>query len=404
METEARPAGWRAGLNRNVVVLGLVSFFTDISSEMLVPIRFIFLLRWLGTPLALAGLIEGLSEAAASVLKVAVGRRTDQVPRRSPMITLGYGLSNLAKPLIGFVGAWQPALALLLADRVGKAIRSAPRDTIIADSVPREYRGKAFGFHRAMDTFGAALGPLATALILRVTDNNLAAVFRWTIVPGLIAVVIVPLFLREPPRTQPATAATPGAPASLTPLGTRFWAFSVIWALFSLGNSSDSFIFLRSVDIDSQLMLVPLFYAGFNIAYALAATPLGSLSDVLGRLPLLVFSLVVFGCTYLGWSAATRPWQIAQLFVLYGLYYAGTEGVARAFVADLVPQGRRGTAMGWFTALTGIAMLPANLLAAYLWSNVGKQAPFVYGAGMAFAAALLLLICYPWLRAAKAAA
>ncbi|HNP72562.1 MAG TPA: MFS transporter, partial [Kouleothrix sp.] len=193
-------------------------------------------------------------------------------------------------------------------------------------------------------------------------------------------------------------AAEPAAPSSAEPLGARFWAFAVIWAIFSLGNSSDSFIFLRSFDIDAQLMLVPLFYAGFNIAYALAATPLGSLSDVLGRLPLLLFSLVVFGFTYLGWSVASQPWHIAELFVMYGLYYAGTEGVARAFVADLVPKGRRGAALGWFTALSGLATLPANLMAAYLWNNVGKQAPFVYGAGLAFGAALLLLIGYRWLR------
>ncbi len=397
MESQTQPTGWRAGLNRNVVVLGLVSFFTDISSEMLVPIRFIFLVRWLGTPLALAGLIEGISEAAASLLKVAVGKRSDRVARRGPMIILGYSLSNLAKPLIGFVSTWQPALALLLVDRVGKSIRGAPRDTIIADSVPAEYRGKAFGFHRSMDTFGAALGPLATMLVLNRTGEDLSAVFRWTIVPGLISILIIPLFLREPARKAPV-AAEPAAPSSAEPLGARFWAFAVIWAIFSLGNSSDSFIFLRSFDIDAQLMLVPLFYAGFNIAYALAATPLGSLSDVLGRLPLLLFSLVVFGFTYLGWSVASQPWHIAELFVMYGLYYAGTEGVARAFVADLVPKGRRGAALGWFTALSGLATLPANLMAAYLWNNVGKQAPFVYGAGLAFGAALLLLIGYRWLR------
>lgn len=401
-QQEPQSAGWRAGLTRNVFVLGAVSFFTDISSEMLVPIRFIFLVRWLGTPLLLASLIEGLTEAAASLLKVAVGKRSDRVRRRGPMITLGYTLSNLAKPLIGLISSWQPALALLLVDRVGKAIRGAPRDTIIADSVPAEYRGKAFGFHRSMDTFGAAFGPLAATAILSWTGNDLGAVFRWTIVPGLLGILVIPLFLREPPRELPAAPAQ-GAPAGDVPLGARFWAFALIWSLFSLGNSSDSFIFLRSFDLDAQLMLVPLFYAGFNVAYALAATPLGSLSDVLGRLPLLLFSLVVFGFTYLGWSVASKPWHIAELFVLYGLYYAGTEGVARAFVADLVPKERRGAAMGWFTALTGLAMLPANLMAAYLWNNYGKQMPFIYGAGMAFGAALLLLLCYRWLRGPRAA-
>lgn len=400
----APDAGWRAGLNRNVVVLGLVSFFTDISSEMLIPVRFLFLVHWLGAPLALAGLIEGLSEAAASVLKVAVGRRTDRVRRRTPMILFGYSLSNLAKPLIGFVQTWQPALALLLADRVGKAVRGAPRDTIIADSVPATYRGKAFGFHRAMDTAGAALGPLIASLILAATGGNLPAVFFWTVVPGVIGILIIPLLLREPPRDRAPAAPVAGAAAPAVPLGARFWVFTLIWTLFSLGNSSDSFIFLRSYDLDAQLALVPLFYAGFNIVYALCAIPLGSLSDEIGRLPILAGSLLLFGAIYTGWSQATQTWQSAVLFLLYGLYYGGTEGVARAFVADLLPAGRRGTALGWFTALTGVATLPANLIAAYLWNAQGRSAPFVFGAAMAFAAGALLLLCYPWMRRARAVA
>ncbi len=402
---DQRPARrWRAGLNRTVVVLGLVSLFTDVSSEMLMPVRFIFLIKWLGTPLAIAALIEGLTEAASSLLKVAVGKRTDRVNRRTPMILLGYTLSNLAKPVIGWVQTWQPALGLLLVDRSGKAIRGAPRDAVIADSVPEHYRGKAFGFHRSMDTLGAAIGPLLTVAILSRTGNDLPAVFRWTLVPGSLAILVILLFLREPAyEDTSATKAARHEDARTPPaaLGRRFWTFTAIWTLFSLGNSSDSFIFLRSLDLDSALARIPLYYAGFNITYAALATPLGSLSDRSGRLPLLVLSLAVFALTYGGWGLARLSWQVMLLFLLYGVYYAATEGVARAFVADLMPRGRRGIALGWFLALTGLAALPANLVAAYLWTHVGKGAPFVYGTAMAVVAALLLILCRPWLVGAR---
>jgi MFS family permease len=280
---------WRAGISRNVLVLGLVSFFTDVSSEMLVPIRFLFLVRWLGTPLLLAALVEGMAEAASSLLKVLVGKRTDRVNRRAPMLILGYSLSNFAKPLIGFVQSWLPALGLVLVDRVGKAIRTAPRDALIADSVTQQHRGKAFGFHRSMDTLGAAVGPLLTVLILEWTGNNLPAVFRWTIVPGILAILVIPILLREPKREAPVqTANTPSTLALTTPLGWGFWFFTVAWMLFSLGNSSDAFIFLRSVDIDTQLIQVPLYYAAFNVVYALAAKPFGALSDKIRRFPMLI--------------------------------------------------------------------------------------------------------------------
>ncbi len=389
----AERPGWRAGLNRNVIVLGLVSLCTDISSEMLVPIRFLFLVNWMGTPLVLASLIEGLTEAASSLLKVGVGKRTDRVQRRTPMILLGYTLSNLAKPLIGWVPSWQPALGLLLTDRVGKAIRGAPRDTVIADSVAARYRGKAFGFHRSMDTAGAALGPLLTALILSRTSGSLPTVFKWTLVPGLLGILIIPLFLREKPR-ESSNVSQGVAQLNAAPLGRRFWTFTLIWALFSLGNSSDSFIFLRSIDIDAQLVRLPLYYAAMNVTYALLATPLGALSDRIGRLPILILSLGVFALAYAGWNTVTQSWQILGLFLLYGLYYAATEGIARAFVADLIPQGRRGVALGWFTAMTGIAVLPANLAAAFLWNHFGHRAPFRYGALLAAIAAIALLISW----------
>ena len=391
---------WMAGLNRTIYVLGLTSLFTDVSTEMLVPIRFIFLVRWLGTPLAIAALIEGLAESASSLLKVAVGRRADRVKRRTPMLLCGYSLSNLAKPAIGFVLTWQPAMVLLLLDRIGKAIRVAPRDAMIADSAPAAQRGKAFGFHRAMDTLGAACGPLITVMILELAHGDMSAVFRWTIIPGLLAVLVILLFLREPRHRAAADEQAMQAPdigaMVTTPLGHRFWVFTAIWTLFSLGNSSDAFIFLRSLDLDATLVRVPLYYAGLNAIYALFAMPLGALTDRIGRLPLLIFSCAIFAAVYTGWGLARHPWQLAVLFLLYGLYYAATEGVARAYVVDLIPAGRRGSALGWFLALTGLAALPANLLASYLWTHVSQSAPFFYGAMLAGIAAGLLWATQTW--------
>src|SRR5262249_28705374 len=235
-------------------------------------------------------------------------------------------------------------------------------------------------------------------LSLSWTNGDLPAVFRWTIVPGVLALLIIPSFLREPPRAAPRPEARPSA--AYERLGRKFWIFTAIWVLFSLGNSSDSFIFLRSADIDSQLVRVPLYYAGFNITYAIFATPLGALSDRLGRILLVASSLVAFALVYAGWAWASASWQIFGLFLLYGLYYAATEGVARAYVTDLIPESRRGAALGWFTALTGIATLPANLAAAYLWNAMGQGAPFLYGAAFALCAGVAL-VCYARAMPAK---
>ncbi len=400
---------WKQGISRNVVVLGLTGLFTDMSSEMILPVRFIFLVRWLFLDLYVAAWIEGCAEALSSVLKVLVGKRADRVPRRKPLIVAGYTISNLAKPLIGFVHSALPALSFVVLDRFGKAIRGAPRDKLIADSTPPAFRGKAFGFYRSFDTLGAGLGPLSAAIILSLTNNDVPQVFRWALLPGLLSILVLVLFLREHPAA-PAAPPAPPAPSAAAPassqarIGWQFWAFTGIWFLFSLGNSSDSFVFLRSMDLDSQLARLPVYYAAMNVSFALLATPLGALSDRLGRLPLLIAGLLVFAGIYVGWSLASANhwWQLALLFLGYGVYYAATHGVARAFVADLAPRSRRGTVMGWFDALTGLAALPANLIAAYLWQNQSIAAPFYYGAAMAFAAALLLLLSARWLAKPEA--
>lgn len=437
--TEAGPAalagapeggrpGWMRGITGTVVVLGIIALLTDMSSEMIMPLRLIFLVQVLGTPLAVAGMIEGVAEGATSILKVVAGRLADRFPDRRGLVTVGYSVSNLAKPLLALVTQWPLALGFILVDRAGKAVRGSPRDAMIADSVPTEVRGKAFGFHRSADTLGAAIGPLLALAILAATGGNLRAVFGWTLIPGLVCIVVALVFLRDPrqPRARMAKAAKAAPaqalaapavtlPADVAPattiatsapelrawqgLGPRFWLFTAAAAVFALGNSSDAFLFLRTEGIESSLEAVPLVYFGFNIIYALLATPLGSLSDRFGRLPVLAAGYAAFTLVYLGWTQATLTWQVWALFGVYGIYYAATEGIGKAYVTDIVPRNRRGTALGWYNALTGLSALPANIVGAWLWSQFGPGATFGMGAWLGAIAFGLLIAWWPWLRA-----
>jgi MFS-type transporter involved in bile tolerance (Atg22 family) len=247
----------------------MVSLFTDISSEMIVPVRILFLVGVLNTPLALAGLIEGVAESTASLLKIVSGRMADQVAERKPMILFGYTLSNGIKPVLAFVSNWVPALGLIFLDRVGKGVRSSPRDALLADSAEPEYRGKAFGFHRAMDTLGAAIGPLFAVVILAVSGGDLRQVFLWTALPGALSILVVLFFLHERRRVIPAPKPVervqipwPERWRAMTALGSRFWMFTAISTIFAVGNSSDAFIFLRTEGLEGKLVAVPLIYFG----------------------------------------------------------------------------------------------------------------------------------------------
>ncbi|HEX8034194.1 MAG TPA: MFS transporter [Ktedonobacterales bacterium] len=395
-------AGTTAGITRIVIVLGVIALFTDMSSEMIVPLRLLFLVQVLGTPLTLAGLIEGLAEGAASLLKIASGRMADRVSSRRALITSGYAFSNLTKPLLALVTNWPIALGLILLDRSGKAIRSSPRDAMLADSVLPSQRGKAFGFHRSADTLGAAIGPLLALAILAATGGNLRAVFAWTLAPGLVAIVVAAFFLRDPRRGSQTKTEVSGhgdvSAHSWQRLGAKFWLFTAAAVIFAFGNSSDAFLFLRSEGLEASLIAVPALYFAFNMVYALLATPLGSLSDRFGRLPVLTAGYAAFALVYLGWTQAHAGWQAWALFLVYGVYYAATEGVARAFVADLVPGARRGSALGWFNGLTGIAALPANIAGGWLWSQFGPSATFGLGAWLGVVACGLLIAWWPWLR------
>ncbi len=391
-EPEAHPAARHLG--RNVWVAGLVSLFTDISSEMIVPVLPLYLTGVLGAPAMVVGLIEGVAETSASLTKSVSGWLSDQVGRRKPLMVFGYGLSNLIKPLLGLTTGAGQVLAIRFADRFSKGVRGAPRDALIADSTPPDLRGRAFGLHRALDTVGAAIGPLLAALLLVLYADNFRAVFWWTAVPGVISVLLLLAFLRD----TGAPAAPRGVPRrqgwslSLRPLAPRLRWFVLISTLFALGNSADAFLVLRARGLGLAAGMVPLAYFLFNTTYALLSYPAGALSDRIGRRPVIIAGFLAFALIYAGFGAATQPWQVWGLFALYGLYYAGTEGIARAYLTDHAPAERRGSAIGVFNAYTGLAALPASWLAGLLWDRWGPPATFFCSAAIALLAAVLLAL------------
>lgn len=377
---------------RNVWYAGLVSLFTDISSEMLVPILPLFLANVLGAPVRAIGLIEGLAEAMASLMKAFSGWFSDRIGRRKPLMVAGYGLSNFLKPLLGFTAGWGQVLTIRLADRFGKGLRGAPRDALIADSSLPAERGRAFGLHRTMDTIGAAVGPLVAAGILWLRPGEYRWVFWAAIVPGALALVAI-IFIKETgagiPKTGPVLRNWSLALGAVPP---KLRRFMIIGVLFALGNSSDAFLILRAQNLGLAAALVPLAYFSFNMSYALLSYPAGALSDKVGRKPVMVGGFLAFAFIYLGFARAGAPWMAWPLFLCYGLYYAGTEGVQKAYITDHADKEHRGTVIGVYNALTGLAALPASLIAGYLWDVVGVTAPFYVGSVTAGLAAVLLLL------------
>ncbi len=378
-------------LPRNVWAATLTSFFTDISSEMLVHILPLFLLQVVGAKTAAIGFIEGLAETTASLLKIFSGWISDRLQTRKWPTVLGYGFSALSKLFYLIVHTWPGVLAVRLADRVGKGIRTAPRDALIADSIDPAHRGLAFGLHRAGDTAGALIGTLGAALILTLSHqgNTLTLdAFRrlvwWSLVPAFVAVFILLLGARDLPVTHQREAPR----LSLAGFDRRFKLFLLTLVIFTLGNSSDAFLVLRAQERGLSLVSILLMVAGFNLVYTLASSPLGALSDRIGRRRVLIAGWFIYALIYGGFALARTGWHIALLYIFYALYYAATEGVAKALIADLVAPEQRGTAYGVYNAAIGLAALPASFIAGLLWQTIAPAAPFIFGAGLALAAVL----------------
>lgn len=374
-----------ARLGRNVLALSVVSFLTDVASDMTYPLLPLFLSTVLGASATAVGAIEGAAESTAALLKLASGWWSDRVRRRKPLVLAGYGIASLVRPLIGLAQSVAQVLAVRVTDRVGKGIRTSPRDALIADSVDPAIRGRAFGFHRAADHAGAVVGPLLAFALLRWTEMDLRQLFLLTIVPGALAVIALVLGVREVPREMapPASRFDPHAR-----LGGRFWAFLGVLFVFTLGNSTDAFLLLRAADLGVAPALVPILWAMLHVVKALSSTPGGILSDRLGRKPLLIAGWVVYAVVYFLLGRAGVEWQAWVLFAVYGIYFGLTEGVEKALVADLVPADRRGAAFGWYNLALGLGALPASLIFGAIWDRWGAATAFTFGAGMALAAAV----------------
>lgn len=387
-------------LGRNVLALTAVSFFTDVSSEMIYPLLPLFLTGTLGASATVLGAIEGAAESAASLLKLASGWWSDRVTRRKPFVVFGYVLATLARPLIALAQSASQVLAIRLTDRVGKGIRTSPRDALIADSVHPSVRGRAFGFHRAGDHAGAVVGPLIAFALLSGAAVSLRNVFWLAAIPGAIALLLLIIAVREVPRdplspaTAPAIDAGAGTLTATPPreLGGSFWRYLFVVLLFTLGNCSDAFLLLRASQLGVPVALIPILWAMLHVVKSLSSTPSGGLSDRIGRKPLIVSGWVLFAGVYLGLAYATAAWHAWALFAAYGVFFGLTEGTEKAFVADLVPAARRGTAYGWYHFAIGIAALPASLIFGMIWDRAGATAAFTVGASIAVAAAVGMLV------------
>ncbi len=381
--------------NRNVWALGLVSFFQDASSELIYPLLPLFLVQVLGADTRIVGLIEGAAESTASLLKLASGWLSDRGGRRKGWTVAGYSLSALAKPLLALTTAWPQVLAIRLTDRFGKGVRTSPRDALLAGSVSPERRGWAFGLHRTMDTLGAVVGPLAAFFLLQVYAGRFRPVFAWALLPGIISVGVLIALVRETAPEQTTQSTQTRTPGIWSQLDKSFLAFVAVMGLFTLGNSSDAFLILRSQSIGLPAVQVPLAWMTMNIVYALAATPAGTVADHLGKHRVMIVGFLFFAVIYAGFALATQRWQVWVLFAGYGLYHGLTDGVGRALVADLVPAPVRGTAYGIYHMVTGLALFPASLIGGFLWFKFGPPALFFYGMVAASLATLLLLVM-PW--------
>jgi len=372
-----------------VLALGWVSLLTDLSSEMIYPLLPAFLASVLGAGAVALGAIEGVAETTASVLKVASGFWSDRVRRRKPLVLAGYGLSGACRPLIGLAAAWPHVLGLRFADRVGKGLRTSPRDALIADAVPPTARGAAFGFHRAMDHAGAVLGPLAAAGLLAL-GLPLRAVFLLAAVPATAVVATLVWGVREEPAPRPGPRAE-GEDTEPWAVSPSFRRFLAALALFTLGNSTDAFLLLRLTDAGVSPSGVALLWSAHHVV-KMASTYLGGrLSDRAGRKPLVLGGWLWYAAVYAGFAFASSPGALVALFLSYGLYFGLSEPVERAWAADLSSRNHRGRAYGLYHGAVGIAALPASLLFGLLWTTWGAPAAFLTGAALAAAGGALLL-------------
>jgi len=347
------------GITGNVLILGFVSFLTDVSSEMIYPLLPLFVTTVLGAGPAFLGLIEGVAESTAALLKLLSGIWADRVRDRKGLVLAGYGLSAVSRPLIAAATGPVALLAVRFMDRIGKGIRTSPRDALIADSIDPSLRGKAYGFHRSLDNAGAIVGPLLATLVLAYFTTNLRVVFWLAAIPGALSILLIVTSVRETEHRQQAPAAA--SFLKTIPSG-NLRRYLLILLLFTIGNSSDAFLLLRAAQLGVSTGRIALLWTAFNLVKMLLTMPFGALSDKIGRKSLIIAGWIVYAAAYAGFSLAYAEWHAWLLFGVYGIFYALTEGVEKALMADLAPPEQRGTAFGWYNFAVGVGAFPASLV------------------------------------------
>ena len=376
------------GITRNIFLLGVVSLFTDLSSQMVFPLIPLYLTTVLGAGAYTVGIVEGAAESTASILKVVSGYWSDRIKRRKPFILLGYSLSSFTKPLFAFASIWGLVLFIRIIERIGKGLRTAPRDAIIAESSEESVRGKAFGFNRAADGIGSILGAVIAFGLLNIWDYE--DIFLLAFVPGLLATFAV-LFVKEPTRQTQKASAQSSIQLSLQALPTNLRIFIIVSAIFALGHFGYAFLLLKALDIGLTDKNTILVYVLFYVIYAICAIPSGVLSDKIGRKPILMAGYTLFALISFGLIFTSSTWTLLLFFGIYGIFFALIDGAQRAFVVDLAPAHLKATALGTFHTAVGLVALPGGFIAGILWDEFNPEATFIYGFALAIISVTMFL-------------
>jgi len=381
----------KSGFSKNTILVTAGSFFADLSTEMLTPILPIFLTQVLHANGAVVGLVDGIAQAVRNMIDGFSGSISDKLQKRRVIVLSGYAMAAVAKPLMGISTIWQGVLAARMLDRLGAGVRSAPRDAIVASSVDKRHRGSGFGLEGLGEHAGAFLGPLVTVLLLYALQFDMRVIFYLAFIPSVLAFAILFLVKEQPSETK-ASERIIVHPRKFPAL---YWRYLLAVAIFSIGNSSNAFLILRTQEVGTSLLVTILIYAGFNLVAAAVSYPLTSLSDKWGRKIVLLGSFIVFLAVYLGFSLAESLMSIIVLFLLYGVYQGIFRSVGRALATDLAPRDLRASGIGWFSATVGLCQLVASLVAGVLWDHFGHSAPFIFGVASAAAGTLAIFFLLP---------
>ncbi|MHC1719722.1 MAG: MFS transporter [Clostridiaceae bacterium] len=377
------------GIERNIFFAGMTSFLTDTTTKMVYAVMPMFLLN-LGATKTEISLIEGIAESTASFLKAVSGWWSDKIGKNKPFMVVGYAFTAVLSPIFAFVATPMQVLAIRFAERVGKGIRTAPRDSLVAGSSGAGETGKSFGFHKAMDNSGAILGPLLAFLVLAVFPEDYRKVFLIAAIPGLLGLANIILFVKESKKSKEEL---PGR-IRFKDFSKEYYLFLIIAFIFTLGNSTDALLLVKAGDVGISDAFIPIVYLIFNAVSVLFSVPAGMLSDKIGREKLIIAGYLLYSAIYFGFGRVETQAPIIALFALYGLYSAATDGVQKALVSDMIDKDKRGTGLGIYNCILGITLLPASIVAGLLYDNVNNSAPFYYGSALAFTAALLMMIYY----------